>query len=73
MLRECGFVLVRKERIDALVREPAKIRTPWKRQLLEAGRRVASEEQLSRMAFAAHELRHLCDGVICEVLRKPEW
>lgn len=70
-LRECGFILHRRERLDALVRDPTTIKSRWKSRFIAVARRVVSPESLSAAAFAAQEARHMFDGVVYELVRKP--
>ena len=71
MLRECGFVLLRKERLDALMRDPGRIQSGWKRSAIAAARRLSSERFLSAASFAAQEAQKLFAGLIVELVRKP--
>ena len=71
MLRECGFVRVRREQYDALARDPSQLQSEWKRRFARLGRRVLSAEVLASIAFAAREARYVCSGAIVELLRKP--
>ena len=71
MLRECGFVLVRKERLDALMEDPGRVQSAWKRSAIAAARRLMSARFLSGAAFTAQEARKLFAVGFIELVRKP--
>jgi ubiquinone/menaquinone biosynthesis C-methylase UbiE len=70
MLRQCGFVSKRDRTIRSFCQSPSSIKTPWKRALILAARRLVSTERLVRALAWLNQTAHLCTPSISVLAQK---
>ncbi len=71
MIRRCGFISVKEQRVSSLMQSPNRIRTPWKRELLVAAHRFVPLALVGRAYLGLQRLTKMFRPGILELLQKP--